>query len=144
MNDGPLIRTTSYWDTSLAVRGGLFASFNAGACRLLVPNHARGFDVRDLLQAAGGAREVLVAVIRRPQEQRLALELLWEDDTDTPFAVHLGPQQIDRIPAAGDDGRTIVVSVWQRGYGREPTCILSQPGRLRIVSRMPYLRPWGQ
>ena len=144
MNDGPLISATSYWDTPLAARGGLFASFNAGACRLLVPNHARGFQIHDLLQAADAAREVLVAVVRRPEDHRMALELLWEDDSDTPFVVHLGAQQMDRLPPAADHGRTIAVSVWQRGFGGQPTCVLTQPGRLRVVSRVPYLRPWGR
>ena len=142
INDGPAIRATSFWDTPLAARGGLFASVNAGACRLLVPDRVPGFNVQDLVQAAGAAREVLVSVARRPQEHRLALELMWEDHSAAPFVIHLGWQQMDRVPTA-DCGRHMAVSVWQRGFGGQPTCILDQPGRLRVVSRVPYLRSWG-
>ncbi len=142
-NDGPVIRATTFWETPLAARGGLFASFNAGACRLLVPSRVPGFNVQDLVEAAGACREVLVSVALRPQEHRLALELMWEDDSAAPFAVHLGWQQMDRIPSVADDGRPLTVSVLRRGFSGQPTCVLNQPGRLRVVSRVSYLRTWG-
>lgn len=132
-NRGQLIASTNYWDSEHADRGFLFLSWNSGAARLLVPDAAKS-----LLREMRWASEVIVS--RGPwtdQGGRDALELLWEDGSDAPFAVHLVAEQTDRLIPEEQQGGGFVVAVWTRGglNGR-------WPGRYRVSNSLPDLRPW--
>jgi len=67
-----------------------------------------------------------------------AIELLFDDGSDSPYALHLSPQQIDRVPPDSESGREVRVTVWTEG----PTCTLDLPGRYRRSARLPDLSPW--
>lgn len=89
VSDGPLIARTTYWDCELAANGLLYLSWNARTARLLVPDDQRG-----MLNEMATGREVIIS--RGPWQTiggRDALELLFEDDSDSPFCLHIGVEQ---------------------------------------------------
>ena len=148
-NQGTDVLATNYWETELSAAGLFHANFNAGACRLLLPEGLPRRSGWELLNAAGAAREVLISVIGRrpasPQVGRpLALELLWEDDSNSPFTMHLSDGQICWGVNDFRHGRAMPVSIWRRGADGRPEKASDLPGRLRLVSRLPYLKPWGK
>lgn len=132
-NDGPLIVETDYWDTPHAQRGLFYVSINAGAFRLLVP----------LLQEASLAdmrTAAYVIVTRGVWHGRDALELLFEDGSDSPFSLHVLAAQVDRMPARSDEGRT---DLWCLIY-TEAGLALDLPARYRSSDSLPDLRPWDE
>jgi hypothetical protein len=149
LNQGAEVTGTNFWETELSKSGLFHASFNAGACRLLLPEGLPRRAGWELLNAAASAREVLISVIGRrpasPQVGRpLALELLWEDDSNSPFTMHLSEGQICWGVNDLRHGRAMPVSIWRRGADGRPEKASDLPGRLRLVSRLPYLKPWGK
>lgn len=134
-NQGQAIVETNYFDIAHAQAGALYLSWNASAARLLVPD-----SQKQILRELRGAREVLIS--RGPwadQGNRDALELLWEDDSDNPFVLHLAIEQSDRLLLDTDQGSGIWCSVWTRGgmKGR-------WPARYRRVTRLPCLQAWSE
>lgn len=133
-NQGQAIKATNYWDSEHARRGLLYLSWNAGAGRVLIPDAAKA-----MLRELKGASEVIVS--RGPwadQGGLEAIELLWEDGSDSPFSVHLVAEQCDRLIPDYEQGGGFVVTVWTRGgiKGR-------WPGRYRVVESIPCLQPWA-
>ena len=74
-----------------------------------------------------------------PQAQnRMSWELLFEDHSDNPFAIHLIPEMSDRAIPPSDIGRHVAFSAWtQSGH------VLQLPGRVRSAKSLPDLRPWS-
>src|SRR3990167_2306796 len=120
-NDGPRIVRTNYWSSEHAARGAFYVSVNAGAFRVLVPE-----AVRDVVAEMRTAKEVVISRGPWPAERRDdALELLFDDGSASPFALHIGVEQIDRLPSAQDDGRSdLRCPAWMRGIGDEPIMAL--------------------
>lgn len=133
-NKAQSIIQTDYWDSDHAKAGYLYLSWNAGAARVLVPD-----SQKPMLREMKSATEVIVS--RGPwtdQGGRDALELLWEDRSDSPFVVHLVAEQTDRLIPEQQQGGGFVVTAWTRGgmKGR-------WPGRYRVVTEIPCLQPWS-
>lgn len=135
-NDGPQILETNYFETSLARRGGFYLSINAGAFRLLVPamNEAAIREFRT-------AREVIIS--RGTWQSKEALELLFDDHTDNPYSIHIGPGQYDRLPLPQDAGKPWEFSAWVK-HGQELQQAYKSVCHYRIVKALPYLKPLGQ
>jgi hypothetical protein len=132
-NHGQALADTNYWDSEHARAGLLYLSWNAGAGRLLIPDAAKSY-----LREMCSAREVIVS--RGPWTDhggRDALELLWEDNSNNPYCIHLVTEQTDRMLPDTDQGGGFVITAWTRGglKGR-------WPGRYRVVPRLPDLSQW--
>jgi len=124
INDGPRIVSTDYWSTEHARRGLVYLSINAGAVRLLLPDTI----ATDIVEEARCADSAVVS--RGPWEAeggRDSLEVLFEDGSDSPFALHLDARQADRLWLPADDGREVTLSLWGRGDGDRARKILSLP-----------------
>lgn len=133
-NDGQHIVSTDYWDSKHARAGYFFLSWNAGAARLLVPD-----SQQTALRVIQTAREVIVS--RGPwndQGGRDALEVLFEDGSDSPYCIHLVAEQCDRMLPEDNQGGGFVVTVWTR-KGEQ----LRLPGKYREVPSLPCLEPWS-
>lgn len=133
-NDGPEIIRTNYWQSEHAAKGFLFLSINAGCFRLLVPPSMEA-EIPEMLR---GARAVVVS--RGPwvaQGGRDAYEVLFEDGTDEPYALHLAAEQCDRLPSSGDRHKTFRFALWTAAGKRAEL-----PAHYRIVKRLPWLKPW--
>ena len=133
-NRGQAILSTDYWDTPHALAGYLYLSWNAGAGRLLIPD-----SQKLLLNEMRPARYVIVSRGPWPEHSnREALELLFEDDSDAPFCLHLVAEQTDRLLPDTDQGGGFVIAAWTRGGLKQ-----RWPGRYRRVDQLPCLQPWS-
>jgi hypothetical protein len=132
-NDGPVLIASNFWQSEWARRGLYFLSINAGAIRLLMPpamEHALG-DMQT-------AREVILT--RGLYEGKDgALELLFDDASDSPYAIFLDPAQADRRWLPSDEGKRIPFVVYLHG----PLPIWQTTCRLRRTRQLPYLKAWG-
>lgn len=130
VNKGQDIVETSYWDTAMSHSGYAYASWNAGALRLLIPDQ--------LLPAVEEMRTGRQAIVTRCLlAGREAIEILFDDGSDAPYALHLTEQACDRRLSLEDEGLEIVVSAWGRS-GK----LAQWPGLCRAAARLPCLFPW--
>jgi hypothetical protein len=137
-NDGPLIVSTNFWLTATARAGKFYLSSNAGAFRLLVPTMHTG-SLRDM-------RGATMAVISRGPYPALrlsdALELLFDDQSQEPFSLHLSAGAVDRMPLDTDTSQEWVLSVWTHLVQERCTKQCEVPCHYRRVRVLPDLRPW--
>jgi len=137
-NHGPLILASNYWESDCERTGKIFLSPNAGAVRLLWP--------RSLRQAIEDMRAAQYAVCSLGPwpEQRLdqAVEILWEDGSDSPYSVHLSPASCGALPGEPAAGREWVISVWDLKKNR-PHKALERICHWRRVPAIPWLKPWA-
>lgn len=135
-NAGPDIVATNYWETDLPGRGLVYVSVNARCFRILMPDE---FPLDDLRLAR------MVVVSRGPWPSEAlpdAVEILFDDGTASPFALHVSPGQIDRLPPPADSGRAdLTRAIWTSGPNG-PAKALSFPAGYRTVARIPSLAPW--
>jgi hypothetical protein len=135
-NKGQEIVETNFWQTDIARRGGFYLSGNAGAFRLLVPviQEAAVADFQT-------AKDVILTRGPWPAAgQAKAMEILFDDGTDNPYAIHLGTAQVDRWPLQSDAGRTFAFSAWILKDGK-PTCAYRSECLYRTASELPCLKP---
>lgn len=139
---GPLILASNFWEGPAAAAGLCYLSLNAGAFRLLLPASQEGF-LGDMRAAKG------CAISRAPWPAGRAadaLEVLFDDDTPGPFALHLPvhPDNLDRLPLPVDVATEWVLSVWTQPRRGRPHKALERPCRYRLSPSLPDLRPWGE
>lgn len=113
-NHGPLITRTDYWETEYAGGGKIYCSVNAGAIRVLLPPSKYG-DLASM-------RAAQYCVLSRGPWPEVgapeAVEILFEDHSSAPYAIHLTAQSFDALPDEPLAGREWVVSVWTLKDGR--------------------------
>jgi hypothetical protein len=138
-NEGPAIVESSYWTSGLAKAGKVYVTVNAGAIRVLVPN-----QFRDLPDEVGSAQYAVLS--RGPwPAQRLAdaVEILWEDGSQSPYALHLAPEAFDLLP--GDPGVSDwIVTTWDVDAAGRPRLRTQHLCFWRRVPRLPWLKPLEQ
>ncbi len=128
-NAGQAIVETNYFDSEHAKAGYAFMSWNAGAARLLLPD--------SMCTALAEMREAnMVIVSRGPWNGRDALEILFEDDTESPYCLHILRAQTDRSIPEDDQGGGFVLAVWTRSG-----MALTLPAKYRVVESIPFLQP---
>lgn len=134
-NKGPAIRATNYWSSEWSLRGALYCSVNAGALRILLPPSMEGY-----LLDMQAAREVVMSRGPFPEMRRDdAIEIMFDDGSDSPFCLHLGTEQIDRVLPDSDAGSEFTCTVWVNRDG--PHCALEKPCYYRRVTELPCLEP---
>lgn len=139
-NHGPLILSSNYWELPEAVAGKFLVSLNAGAFRLLIPANQEGLIPE--LQTAKG-----VAISRGPwpaQGLADAFEVLFDDGTSSPYALHCTPESFDRLPTAENVAGEWIFTAWTQPRRGKPRCVLERPCRYRLSPKIPDLRPWGK
>lgn len=133
INDGQKVESTNYFDSVHAKRGLYFLSWNAGCARVLLPDSM-------IPQLTEMRTAHLVIVSRGPWTAKGgidALELLFEDGSNSPYCLHMTMEQTDRSLPESDQGGGFVVAVWTR-QGEQ----LRLPAKYRIVHTLPCLEPW--
>jgi hypothetical protein len=136
VNDGRKIADTNYWKSDYARNGYCYLSINAGAYRLLVPKYGK-----DWVKECQSAQAVILSrgtayKYKPPKDD--ALEILFEDNTDSPFTIMISPEQMDRMPADEDQGWKGVFHLYFDG-SREPV-IEFQKVYYRRVQELPCLK----
>lgn len=71
-----------------------------------------------------------------------ALEILFEDESDNPYCLHITSDQIDRMPLDSDRDRQGQPPRWTFSAHTSEGEQLTLPCRYRIVKRIPYLKPF--
>lgn len=132
-NSGQEIVETNYYDTPHAASGLVYLSINAGALRLLVPDKQAA-----MVAEFRTGREVIVSRGPWPnQGLKDGLELLFEDESDNPYAIHMEPRQCDRLPGNADTGKRLTFAAWtQQGKAVELPCYCRQ------VKQIPWLKAY--
>ncbi|TLS78280.1 hypothetical protein FE236_00530 [Mariprofundus erugo] len=132
-NKGRDIVSTNYFGTEMARNGLAFVSVNAGAFRLLLPQ-ALESAVREMKTGQ-------YAVISRGSMPELGqhdgIEIMFEDHSDEPFALHMSPGQWDMMMGNAHNNRETTLDVWT-----ESGCQLSMPCYFRMVKKVPHLKPF--
>lgn len=135
-NHGPLIVSSSYWGSAIEEAGKIWISVNAGAIRVLVPR-----VMRRIIEDMRTAKSVICSRGPWPQGGKDdAMELLFEDGSDSPFSLHVGPESVDMFPGEPDAGRQWICSVWDWKKNK-PHKAVERPCHWRRVSSLPWLRP---
>lgn len=130
-NNGQEIIETNYWDTPNAAAGYFYLSFNAGACRVLVPDS----QTATISEMQTGK---LAVITRGKLQGRDAYEVMFDDGSDSPYCIHTTTEQSDRLLPAGERG-DIAVSVWAR-EGKQ----FEIPGKYRSGGTLPDMSPWSE
>lgn len=132
-NDGQKIKSTNYWDSEPAARGYVFLTINAGAYRMLLPD-----SQFEMLIEMRKAQYVVISRGAWPLQNRAdALEIMFEDNSDSPFALHIVPDMCDRMPGNKDVDKKRPFFVWTRsGQALELPCYFRQ------VQRLPWLKEY--
>ncbi len=132
-NAGPKIKATNYWNSEYADHGVLFFSPNAGVIRVLVPPIAE-----HMIPEMKTGKKIILSRGPWPEEGREdAFELLFDDYSDSPFALHIGTEQWAIIPKLDSRWQ---VAVWTQHQG----CVLQKKLYYRKVNKIPCLLPWGK
>lgn len=136
---GGHIARTNFWETELARAGKLYLSTNAGVFRLLVPP-----ALESIVPELDTGRHAVVSRGPWPAEGLAdALEVMLDDGSDNPFALHLSPESLDRLPLDEDAGKTWWFTVWTRPRRKSgvPHKALDRPAFYRLVDSIPWLKP---
>lgn len=138
-NDGPELVSTSYWESELAANGFVYLTINAGCFRLIAPAIA-GLS----LAKAQGAECVLVTRGAWPAKGRPdGLELLFDDHSSNPYAIHIVTDQCDHLPLDSDKDRPGQLPRWILAIYTEAGKMFELPARYRIAESIPCLKAWG-
>lgn len=136
-NHGPLITASNYWGSETEQAGKVWCSVNAGCIRVLVPR-----DTRALISDCRGGQYAVLS--RGPwPAMRLAdaVEIMWEDGSSSPFAMHLSPEAFDLLPGPPGAGAEWTIAVWDCKKGR-PHMAVQRRCYWRRVPRLPWMQPW--
>lgn len=136
------VKETNYWETGLAEAGLFYFSVNAGCIRMLLPQrqggrHYPGSASEGLDDSVFNSTKYVI-VSRGQLSGRDAYEVLFEDETQTPFSLQTSTDQWDRLIPANESGRILPFHVYRRG------CKLLREfeGRFRHVELLPCLKLW--
>ena len=131
-NAGQKIKTTNYWDHEYANKGKIFFSVNAGAIRMLVPE-----TMFHIIPEIETGKKVIISRGPWPDAGRNdAFEVLFEDYSDNPFALHTGLEQWSPIPKKSSKW---LFTAWTR-----EGCFYHAKCKYRVVDKIPYLKAWGE
>jgi len=91
------------------------------------------------------AREVIISRAAWPDMGKHdALEVMFEDDTDNPFVLHLVSEQADHMPLDSDRDRPGQPPRWKFAAWTQDDKKLELPCRYRKVNKIPYMKPWSE
>jgi hypothetical protein len=140
-NDGQRIVSTNYWQYEYAQAGKVYCSVNAGAIRVLLPPAVWGS-----LNNMQTASEIVCSIGPWP-DKRLAkaVEILFDDGSPAPYALHLDANSFGGIPGEPPHGREWMLSVWMPPPAglTAPQMVFEHVCHWRRVDRIPCLAPWS-
>ena len=132
-NNGPEIIGTNYFRGEYAANGYYCLSMNAGVFRLMMPDSRR----KDITKMQT-ARDIVVSCgCLSERDKADAIEILFHDGSNNPFALLLSVEQLDRLPDDDADGSAEMLI-----YGSGLEVLLRQVCHYRLAKRLPCLRPY--
>jgi hypothetical protein len=153
-NDGAEIVSTNFWDkeTSYSKIGAFYLSINAGCFRLLVPDCYKS-EVPDMRKGCkyivvnrgkmDHARFAQDSLHRETKTGGIApdqgMEILFEDKSDNPYAVHIGNTQVDRLPTGDSAGVEWRFFLYVSQFGK-PKRVFERKCYYQVVPKIPHLK----
>ena len=135
INNGMDIVSTNYWELPMEDAGQFYVSLYAGAFRVLVPTSYEEKLVPEIMKA----KKAIVSRGPWPEQDRDdGIEILFENDTESPFFMHLSVDCFDRLPSKSDSGATFVLSVWTKEDGK----VREMSAGFRMAPKIPCFEPW--
>lgn len=138
------IESTTFFDSLLSLRGFFFLSCDGGFMRLLVPDS----HLREVSEMCSAREVVVTRGFYRANIPRFAnhegVGILFEDDTDSPFCLHVLSDAVDLLPDKRDRDRPGQSYKWSFSLYTRDGVVLQLPARLRCVKSLPCLRSWGK
>jgi hypothetical protein len=133
-NAGPKLVETNWWSMPVG-KTHFFLSTNAGCMRLLVPKA----HLNSLKEMKRGVKHVIISRERTIPAFGFAVEILFEDGSDSPFALHLASGQLDVLldPNQPLTDLELVVYVDRNG----PHEVFRKKAYYRVVPSIPWLQP---
>lgn len=132
-NDGPEIVSTNFWDTPMGRTRYAYGA-NAGTMRLLIPT-ALEHTIPDMIS---GCDYVVVSTVRKPSETKLSIEFLFEDHSDTPYAIHCcAGLTLGFFPMSDPSPIERHLTIWVKG----PRKVATLRAYSRRVPHLPWLKP---
>lgn len=131
-NNGQEIVSTDFWESKWNDNGMLYLSVNAGAFRLLVPDNCRDFDLNEVNTA-----KVIVISTGKGMGRECVFEILYDDYTNSPYSMHFGTEQSDRIPTESKGEFRFII--YKKGMEK----VLDTKCYYRKVNKIPCLKPLG-
>lgn len=133
-NNGSEIVSTNFWDFEIGARKCAF-SVNAGCMRLLVPT-CHEPSLPDMVRC----EYVIASILKNIQPKKFAIELLFEDHTQTPFSIHMSPEAcLSLFPLAENSKVPRKMTIWTEGLHKAAEL----PIYSRNVPKLPWLKPRG-
>lgn len=137
-NDGPELLSTNYWESEHAGKGFVHVTINAGCLRLLVPK-GKGISIDEMRTAE------VVLITRGPwkeQGKHDGLEVLFEDNSNSPYCLHLAPEQVALFPKDSDRDRPGQEPKWTFAVYNEDGKQFECKARFRKAKAIPYMKAW--
>ena len=127
-NDGAEIKETNYFHSDAAHKGMYYMTRNAGTSRLLCPN------ADQISEMATGKSVVLT---RGKMEGQDSIEIMFDDGSDSPFAIFIPVDMCDMLPAPGKNA--FPFTVWT-----EAGKVLTFTAHYRRANSgyLPCMQPW--
>jgi hypothetical protein len=136
-NDGEKILACNYWDSELERRGLFFLTTNAGVYRLLIPRNQE-----DWLYEIATAKMVVISYGLNANTGKEGFEIMFDDQTDNPFCLHLDERQADRVSLPSDQGWGKKFAIYL--HDQTEPAVVCQPVYFRRVATIPCLLPAGK
>jgi len=131
INDLQSLEFTDYWETLSAQSGLLFLSWNACACRILIPD-----TQKYILAEMESAHTVIVSRGPFVKNGLDTIELLFERENLDPYVLTIPSCQSDKLFQITGDGLQLAVIPWTQD-GAE----FIFPAKYRIVNQISYHKP---
>ena len=120
--------------------GQYFLSFNANGARLLVPPSLND----QLNEMSRNLKHVVLSMGPWPEmERERAVEIMFEDESKTPYCLKLGEERCDR-KLSGDGRDDLIFIAYNRPRRGRPHKVFERPCYLRNVASIPCMTPLDQ
>ena len=136
-NKGQELLSTNCWESEPTHKGYCYLSLNAGAVRFLVPpvfekNIKEMVNGVDFVIMTAGKMETHIG-------NQDAYEILFEDNSDSPYVIHIMASQSDRKFAQEDFNKKDFPFVIYTAAGKQNEL----RGHLRRAKKLPCLKAWN-
>ena len=134
VNAGNQIKETNFFDTEHARHGKYYFSVNAGCIRMMMPD-----VLIDQLAEMKTGKKVIISMGPWPQMDRDdGFEIMFEDYSDCPYAIHVCLESFDILPAMNTTRR------WEFAIWTRSGCMYQAKCYCRIVDEIPCMKEWGK
>lgn len=141
VNNDKNIVETNFWNMPM-FQDRFFISFNAGACRILLPPCYEK-DLADMK----AAKQIVISygLGSGAMSTTPMYEVMFDDESSCPYCLHSLSGAADRSVSASDHGRKIELSIWlpKPNTGKmQARCVFRRKAFIRTPVSIPCLKPW--